>query len=105
MQIKCIVYNGNNVDYFYNKFKERLEQDVPMSVNFDIDNLLISGELKDVKKDEDKLIATFIFEDKYKKYFEQDSQLSISVSKSQSLKNGYICSRLDGFEGVWSFKL
>lgn len=105
MQIESIVYKGNNVDYFYNKFKQRLEQNVPMSVNFDTNNLLISGELKDVKKDEDKLIATFIFEDKYRKYFKQDSQLSVSMSKSQSLKNGYIRSRLNGFEGRWSFKL
>ena len=48
MQIECIVYKGNNVDYFYNKFKERLEQNIPMSVNFNTDKLLISGELKDI---------------------------------------------------------
>lgn len=105
MQIECIVYKGNNVDYFYNKFKERLEQNVPMSVNFNTDKLLISGELKDVNKHNDELIATFIFEDKYKKYFKLDSKLGVSMSGSQSLKNGYIRSRLNGFEGRWRFKL
>ena len=105
MQIECIVYKGNNVDYFYNKFKERLEQNVPMSVNFNTDKLLISGELKDVNKHNDELIATFIFEDKYKKYFKLDSKLGVSTSGSQSLKNGYIRSRLNGFEGRWRFKL
>lgn len=105
MQIECIIYKGNNVDYFYNKFKERLEQNVPMSVNFDTNKLLISGELKDVNKHNDELIATFIFEDKYKKYFKLDSKLSAGMSGSQSLKNGYIRSRLDGFQGIWSFKL
>ena len=105
MQIECIVYKGNNVDYFYNKFKERLEQNVPMSVNFHTDKLLISGELKDVNKHNDELIAIFIFEDKYKKYFKLDSKLSVSVGESQFLQNGYIRSRLDGFQGIWSFKL
>lgn len=105
MQIESIVYKGDNVDYFYNKFKQRLEQNVPMSVNFDTNNLLISGELKDVKKDEDKLIAIFTFDDKYKKYFKQDSKLCVSVRESQFLQNGYIRSRLDGFQGIWSFKL
>lgn len=105
MQIEYIVYKGNNVDYFYNKFKERLEQNVPMSVNFNTDKLLISGELKDVNKHNDELIATFIFEDKYKKYFKLDSKLSVSVRESQSLQNGYIRSMLDGFQGIWSFKL
>lgn len=105
MQIECIVYKGDNVDFFYNKFKQRLEQNVPMSVNFDTNNLLISGELKDVKKDEDKLIAIFTFDDKYKKYFKQDSKLCADISGSQSLKNGYIRSRLNGFQGKWSFKL
>ena len=105
MQIECIVYKGNNVDYFYNKFKERLEQNVPMSVNFNTDKLLISGELKDVNKHNDELIATFIFEDKYKKYFKLDSKLSVGMRGSPSLKNGYIRSRLNGFEGRWSFKL
>ena len=105
MQIECIIYKGNNVDYFYNKFKERLEQNVPMSVNFDTNKLLISGELKDVNKHNDKLIAIFTFDDKYKKYFKQDSKLCVGMSGSQSLKNGYICSRLNEFEGIWSFKL
>lgn len=105
MQIEYIVYKGNNVDYFYNKFKERLEQNVPMSVNFNTDKLLISGELKDVNKHNDELIATVIFEDKYKKYFKLDSKLSVSVRESQSLQNGYIRSMLDGFQGIWSFKL
>lgn len=105
MQIEYIVYKGDNVDYFYNKFKERLEQNVPMSVNFNTDKLLISGELKDVNKHNDELIATVIFEDKYKKYFKLDSKLSVSVRESQSLQNGYIRSMLDGFQGRWSFKL
>lgn len=105
MQVECIIYKGNNVDYLYNKFKERLEQNVPMSVNFDTDKLLISGELKDVNKHNEELIATVIFEDKYKKYFKLDSKLCADMSGSQSLKNGYIRSRLNGFEGRWSFKL
>lgn len=105
MQVECIIYKGNNVDYLYNKFKERLEQNVPMSVNFNTDKLLISGELKDVNKHNDELIATVIFEDKYKKYFKLDSKLSVSVRESQSLQNGYIRSMLDGFQGIWSFKL
>lgn len=105
MQIEYIVYKGTNVDYFYNKFKERLEQNVPMSVNFNTDKLLISGELKDVNKHNDELIATVIFEDKYKKYFKLDSKLNVSVRESQSLQNGYIRSMLDGFQGIWSFKL